>query len=115
VITGSCLCGAVAYEIDALSGPVGHCHCRTCRKAHSAAFSTTERAMRSAFRLTRGEAGLRSFESSPGKRRFFCDTCGSHVFAAWGAQAEVILRIGSVDQGEIPAPVAHVFTGDKAA
>ena len=38
MIAGSCLCGAVAYEADALSGPIGHCHCRTCRKAHSAAF-----------------------------------------------------------------------------
>ena len=38
---GSCLCGAVRYEIDGLDMPVGHCHCTTCRKAHASAFTTT--------------------------------------------------------------------------
>ena len=40
MLTGSCLCGAVAYEVDAPAGPIVHCHCSTCRKTHGAAFST---------------------------------------------------------------------------
>jgi hypothetical protein len=39
-ITGSCLCGAVRYEATGPAGPMVHCHCRTCRKAHGTAFST---------------------------------------------------------------------------
>jgi hypothetical protein len=30
MLTGSCLCGSVAYEVDADPGPIVHCHCRTC-------------------------------------------------------------------------------------
>jgi hypothetical protein len=33
---GSCLCGTVRYEAARLAGPIVHCHCATCRKAHSA-------------------------------------------------------------------------------
>lgn len=38
---GSCLCGAIEYEVDQLDMPISHCHCRTCRKAHAAAFAPT--------------------------------------------------------------------------
>lgn len=68
MIEGSCLCGRVAFQADELSGPIGHCHCRTCQKAYSSAFSTTARVDRDHFRWTRGEELLRHFESSPGKR-----------------------------------------------
>jgi len=33
---GSCLCGAIAYQADAPGLAIGHCSCRTCRKAHGA-------------------------------------------------------------------------------
>jgi len=33
---GSCLCGAIEYEIDSIDMPIAHCHCRTCQKAHAA-------------------------------------------------------------------------------
>ncbi|MEX3856416.1 MULTISPECIES: GFA family protein [Paraburkholderia] len=69
---GSCLCRAICYEIDALATSISHCHCRTCQKAHAAAFGTTARVQREHFRWTRGESSLSSFESSPGKLRRFC-------------------------------------------
>ena len=40
MLNGSCLCGSVAYEVDAPVGPIVHCHCETCRKAHGSAFSS---------------------------------------------------------------------------
>jgi hypothetical protein len=40
MLSGSCLCGAIRYEIDGKIGPVGHCHCVTCRKAQGGAFVT---------------------------------------------------------------------------
>ncbi|HVK94148.1 MAG TPA: GFA family protein [Noviherbaspirillum sp.] len=72
---GSCLCKAVEYEIDRLDKPIGHCHCRTCRKAHAAAFATTAGVLREHFRWIRGQEKLSSFESSPGKLRRFCSIC----------------------------------------
>ena len=39
-LTGSCLCGAIAYELRSSPKAVSHCHCRICQKAHGAAFAT---------------------------------------------------------------------------
>lgn len=52
---GSCLCGAIEYEIDSIDMPVAHCHCRTCQKAHATAFASTAGIMREHFRWLRGE------------------------------------------------------------
>ncbi len=81
MLTGSCLCGAVAYEADAPLERIVHCHCRTCRKTHGAAFSSVTAVPRASFRWVRGENLLAAIESSPGKFRRFCSTCGSHVMA----------------------------------
>ena len=55
MIYGSCLCGSVTYEADCDNGPILHCHCQTCRKAHSAAFSTVMPIAFDAFKWTSGE------------------------------------------------------------
>jgi hypothetical protein len=114
MIRGSCLCGAIAYETEALSGPVGHCHCRTCQKAHSAAFATTARTRRDDFRWLKGGDVVHAYESTPGKLRWFCPRCGSHLMAEWKGAEEVILRIGSVDEGLTARPVAHIWTSHTA-
>jgi len=113
--TGGCLCGAIRYEVDGPIGPLGNCHCETCRKAHSAAFATTARIPRNAFRWTRGESDKRAFESSPGKKRFFCPNCGSQLLAAWDHEDEVILRIGSLFDDPGGKPVIDIWTEEKAS
>jgi hypothetical protein len=115
MLSGSCLCGAVAYEAERLASPIGHCHCRTCRKAHSAAFSTTARVDRDEFRWTRGQDKLRHFESSPGKLRHFCSVCGSQLMAEWVARPNVILRLGCLDSEIDERPVIHIWTSEKAS
>ena len=115
MIRGGCLCGTVAYEARALSGEPGHCHCRTCQKAHSAAFATTARVMRADFAWTRGQQVLRSYESTPGKLRHFCGLCGTHMMAEWITLDQVILRIGSVDEGLETLPVRHIWVSHQAA
>src|SRR5260370_41248218 len=97
MLTGSCLCGEVAYEVDSEPGPIVHCHCRTCRKAHGSAFSRVMMVPREAFRWTRGAERINSFESSPGKFRRFCSKCGSQIFAERTEKSRVLLRLGCLD------------------
>ena len=56
VVPGSCLCGAVQFEVTLPVKANVHCHCSMCRKAHGAAFATFANAYPSGFRFTAGEA-----------------------------------------------------------
>lgn len=115
MLTGSCLCGAVAYEVDADPRPIVHCHCETCRKAHGAAFSSVMSVPRAAFRWVRGEAGLGAYESSPGKLRRFCRNCGSQIVAERVAQPNVLLRLGCLDTPIAAEVAAHIWRSDAAS
>jgi hypothetical protein len=73
MLIGSCLCGSLAYEVDADAGPIVHCHCETCRKAHGSAFSSVSNVPRAAFRWTRGQELIGDYVSSLGKTSHFCN------------------------------------------
>ncbi len=114
MLEGSCLCGAVAYAVDAPVGPIVHCHCATCRKAHGTAFSSVSPVPRDKFRWLRGEDLLGSFESSPGKFRRFCSRCGSQIVADRVAQPVILLRLGCLDTPIAERPRLHIWRADAA-
>jgi len=114
MLIGSCLCGGVAYQVDASPSMIVHCHCQTCRKTHGSAFSTVTNVPRDRFRWTRGEELLRGFESSPGKTRYFCSQCGSHIVAARDGKDTVLLRIGCLDTPIEERPEVHIWRSDAA-
>lgn len=114
MLTGSCLCGRVAYEADAAIDGVIHCHCETCRKAHGAAFSSLAAVPRERFRWTRGDAVRKSFESSPGKLRHFCSECGSQIAAERAGRPTVMLRLGCLDTPIEAARQWHIWRSDGA-
>ena len=71
MLHGSCLCGAIRYEIDGPLGAAGHCHCTMCRKAHGAAFGTYSRVKRDAFSASKPGSfalALGTLDDDPGVR-----------------------------------------------
>ena len=112
-ITGSCLCGAVAYEVTAPFQFLGNCHCSRRRKSNGAAFVTWGILNPGTFKWTSGESLVRSYESSPGNARCFCVKCGSALASAHaGVIGEVV--IGTVDGDPGDTPREHIFVGSKA-
>jgi hypothetical protein len=111
---GSCLCGAVRYEIRGELGDFGYCHCTTCRKASGSAHAANAPVERANFQLTSGDT-LKEFESSPGKKRSFCGRCGSPIYAYLSATPELLrVRLGSLDTPFAKQPRAHTWVSDKA-
>lgn len=51
-----------------------------------------------------GEEKLAAYESSPGKVRYFCSRCGSHLVAESPTQSHVVVRVATLDDdpGEVP-------------
>jgi len=115
MLTGSCLCGRVSYAVGAPAGPIVHCHCATCRKAHGTAFSSVCEVPRDKFRWTQGEALLHAYESSPGKFRRFCSRCGSQILADRIAKPTVLLRLGCLDTPLSDRPRCHIWRSDGAS
>ena len=115
MLEGSCLCGAVRYEIDGELGPIVCCHCSMCRKAQGSAFAANAPVLASRFRLVAGVEALRAYRSSPGKERCFCATCGSPIFSRREASPDVLrIRIGTLDSRIAVGPAAHIHVASKA-
>ena len=117
MVTGSCLCGDVAWEASGPLERMSHCHCSMCRKAHGSAFATYVAAAAGDFRWLRGRDQVRGFESSPGYERLFCARCGSVVPgdpATQAASARVFMPAGCLDDDPGVRPQAHIFVASKA-
>jgi hypothetical protein len=67
-----------------------------------------------AFKWTSGEDQLNSFESSPGKNRYFCTNCGSQLIAERREAKLILLRMGCVDSEISDRPDAHIWRSDGA-
>jgi hypothetical protein len=84
MISGSCLCGGVRFEIDRAVGPFELCHCSRCRKTSGTAFAATVGVRVEDFRLLSGAELIATYdapilERPPPYRVSFCRRCGSNV------------------------------------
>jgi hypothetical protein len=75
---GSCLCGAVRFEVACSLPPPDGCHCLQCRK-WTGHFLVGTDVPRTALTI-HGADHITWFHSSEKVRRGFCSTCGSSLF-----------------------------------
>lgn len=112
---GSCLCGSIEYRLDGGVTDIIHCHCSLCRKASGSAYATNGFINASDLKLTDKNATLTFYESSEGKRKYFCKNCGSPIYSS-NAQSpsRLRLRLGSLDCDISERPLSHNFVTSKA-
>jgi len=116
MISGSCLCGAVRYEVAGAFGRVSHCHCSMCRKAHGAAFGTYGRVRKIEFRLVSGGDSIAQYNSSPDVIRTFCKRCGSTLQWMRRSTPDVFaLALGTLDDDPEARPECHIYVGSKTS
>lgn len=114
-ISGSCLCGAIRYEVSGRLTQALHCHCSMCRKSTGSAFRTRALARSADFRWTAGSQLLSRFASSEANVRTFCSVCGSPLVTELRDHADwLALAMGSLDDDPGTRPRRHVFVGSKA-
>ena len=111
---GSCLCGAVRFEVAGALPPPDACHCSKCRK-HSGHFFASTDVPRSALTI-QGAKHLTWFHSSDKVRRGFCSTCGSSLFFDPLDQIKhpwIGVAMGAFDPPTDTKLAIHVFVADK--
>ena len=114
MLSGSCFCQKIQYSIAEPLGPISHCHCKSCQKAHAAAFATVARVKSQRFTVNAGKEFLKPYQSSPNKKRYFCSHCGSQIYAHVDGQDEYVVRLGTLDSNPGQKPVRHIFVSEKA-
>ncbi len=115
VADGSCLCGAVVYEVHS---PLRmyNCHCSRCRRARSAAHTTNMFAKLDDFAFTHGEELVLQYQP-PDAKRFgiaFCTRCGGKAPRVSRDRGMVGVPAGTLDTAPSMLPQAHIFVGSKA-
>lgn len=112
---GSCLCGAVAYEIDGDFESFYLCHCDHCRKDSGSAHSANLFSSTASLKWLRGENKVTRF-TLPSTRhsRSFCSICGSAVPGLQMDGALLVVPAGSLDGDVSIRPSAHLFTASRA-
>jgi len=115
MVKGSCLCGAVEYQVTGPLGPIVYCHCSRCRKASGAPFAAVAAVAAADFRVIKGDQALRSYRNEAGVHRVFCGNCGSPIIGRRDSAPETLrLRIGTLDTPLEAKVSAHIFVASKA-
>ena len=114
MISGSCLCGGVRFEIERAVGPFELCHCNRCRKASGSAFAAMVGVRVEDFRLLQGRELIESYDapildSPPAYTSRFCRRCGSSVSLPAEGEPWFEIPAGLLDQDPGLRPDKHIF------
>lgn len=108
---GSCLCGAVSFEVEGELPPPDACHCTICRK-HSGHYYAGTDVQKDALKIT-GSDNITWYQSSEKVRRGFCATCGSSLFFDPPHLDWIGVAMGAFEKPTNTKLAIHIFVADK--
>ena len=115
--TGSCVCGAVAFELRPPYRFFQYCHCSRCRKRSGSIHAANIAVVADQFTWLRGESHIKRFELStaPAWCNCFCELCGSGM--PWHTRngKAVIVPAGALDDDPIERPSRNVWMTSRAS
>lgn len=109
--TGSCLCGAVRFEVKGPLTGVSFCHCTQCRKTTGHYLASTQ--AETADMTFTEDRGLKWFRSSDFAERGFCAECGSTLFWRADGRPDLSIGLGIIDGATGLGGGRHIFVADK--
>jgi len=115
VVSGSCACGKVRFELDDRPMLMRHCHCGRCRHARGTAHATNLAYPLAALRYTADEADVVDF-ALPTAQFFgvaFCASCGGALPRRSEGRGFVVVPVGSLDSDPGIHAHAHQYVSSK--
>ncbi len=115
-VKGSCLCGAIQFEITETPRGATHCHCSRCRKARGTGHATNFFVAATALRFLKGEDQLGKYKLPEAKffSHWFCRACGSPMPRHDKDRNIAIVPMGSLDEDPGVRPGRHIHVASKA-
>jgi hypothetical protein len=115
MIKGSCLCGAVSFEIQGPLNTARYCHCANCRKFSGTGDAAWALAQTSQITIAPAVPAVTKFNSGGGLR-VFCAVCGSPLWYEPAGRSQFRgIPLGAIDAGEVAQPEMHVWTKSKVS
>lgn len=117
LLSGSCLCGGVTFDVTPPFAAFRYCHCSRCRKASGSAHAANAFVPMAQFRWQSGEASIKRYDL-PGAQRFavwFCAQCGSRVPHQVRGRDDMLIPAGLLDQAPQQRPENSIFWASRAA
>jgi len=114
--TGSCLCGAIKYEVNGEPVRTAVCHCDDCRKATGSSYATNFFFKEEDIVVTEGTPKEFQHKSDAGNTmtKQFCGNCGSQLFGiGTGSPGVKHVKAGTLDNVGDLKPAISVFTARK--
>lgn len=111
VRNGSCLCGAVRFNMREPLRPVVFCHCIQCRKQTGHIMAATSVPL-GRFVIIE-DRGLRWYRASDAARRGFCSFCGSTLFWLPEDGDRISIAAGAIDGATGLTAAGHIYCADK--
>ncbi|HEX3888408.1 MAG TPA: GFA family protein [Phenylobacterium sp.] len=113
MLTGRCLCGAVAYAVPDEFLYAACCHCSNCRRTTGSAFKPFAGIEREKLTLTKGHGDLLILGEDRGNDTH-CKACGSLLYSVVREGAYVHVAMGTLADAPALRPSKHIFVGSKA-
>jgi hypothetical protein len=114
--SGSCLCGAVRFEVAGEFERFYLCHCAYCRKDTGTAHAANLFSSSASLKWVSGEDNVRLFTLSGTRHRHcFCATCGSALPDMQMNGTLLKVPAGSLDTQVHVRPDAHIFCASRAS
>jgi hypothetical protein len=114
-LNGSCICGAVTYEISGEPRAFYHCHCRRCRKASGTGHASNIILKPDAAAWLSGEdlIGVYKVPDAQRFRTVFCQRCGSPLPRIAPDLSIAVVPAGSLDSEAPISPTARIMCGSR--
>ena len=113
---GSCLCGAVRFEVSGDFERFYLCHCEYCRKDTGSAHAANLFSSTAHLQWICGESRVTFFDlPSTRHAKCFCSICGSALPSTQANGKLLVVPAGSLDSDVPVRPDAHVFVSSRAA
>lgn len=112
---GSCLCGAVTFELTESFIRVSHCHCTTCKAISGGVGTVTGRVPTEAVGVLTGRDVITTYVPGEGTGKSFCSVCGSNLFGSgWPASEYTGVRLSALDEPYPETPEMHIWVQSVA-
>jgi hypothetical protein len=114
ILTGSCLCGAIRYEVADAFRYAMNCHCSQCRRATGSAFKPFAGIEAAKLRITQGADDIAIYGNPAEAHDVHCRTCFSLLYSIVNEGTTAHVTLGTLTDTPSLRPTKHIFVGSKA-